>query len=185
MVIVVEGFDNSGKSTLVRKLNNYLPNHRIVHSPGPRGLQLFDWLGEEFRSMHSDPHVIYDRFPLISEMVFGPVLRGQTIFIDPVWQFYWNGLLALDPFLIYTRPAEDRLILDTLDARPQMDGVATHARALLKAYDEFFSGIPLTCEMGFGDHEAYLHKYDYTADPEAERLIRVIKNVGDQLGITE
>jgi len=185
LVIVVEGFDNSGKSTLVRKLSNYLPNHRMAHSPGPLGFWLFDWVSDEFRRMTKSPRVIYDRFPLISEMVFGPILRGKTVFPDYVWRFYWNSLLTFDPFLIYTRPTDDHLILDTLGARPQMDGVTAHAPALLQAYDRFFRELPLTSERGFGNHEAYLYTYDYTTDPEADRLIRVIKNVGDQLGIVE
>lgn len=184
MVIIVEGFDNSGKTSLVQKLQRYLPEHRTIHSPGPKGASLHFWVATQLREMAENPRVIYDRFPLISDMVFGPILRDEVVFSPEQWYGYWKELLKHDPFIVYTRPATN-FIMDSLLQREQMDGVVRKAPALLEAYDNLFRDLPTRSPLLFGDHEAYLYRYDYTQDREAERLIKVVKAFGDQLGTVE
>lgn len=130
-MIIVEGMDNSGKSTLCNQLS-YSFKLPVIHSPGPVD-NPFPWVIEQ---LSRENPIIYDRFPLISEKVYGPILRNKDLFggtegaqlIYQLWKKY--------PLIIYCRPPTDE-ILSFKDGRAQMEGVIEKARLLLIAYDKF------------------------------------------------
>src|SRR5690606_6134543 len=141
--------DGSGKTTLAQQLSFRLgkvPIKRFVTSGGPTD---FDSLVEQTKitlmelhdqvTQNQRPVVIYDRFPLVSEAVYGSILRGRNHFGDE-WVALINLLLALDPIVVYCRP-KIGLILQNIreTADSQMDGVVSRARKLINAYDELVS----------------------------------------------
>ena len=73
-LIIIEGMDNTGKSTLVKKLSSYLPHHEVVVSPGPCAEHV-QWCKDELARTDSR---IYDRFPIFSETVYGNIIRGYS-----------------------------------------------------------------------------------------------------------
>lgn len=107
-MIVVEGPDGAGKTTLIEALMEEfdLPvAPRVVSKDTVAMVDLKDWvdnnLDEGFQPM------IFDRYRLISETIYGPILRtgAQPGFADMKWlgprlrRFY-----ELEPIIIYCLP---------------------------------------------------------------------------------
>lgn len=70
--------DGTGKSHLVRELANVLniPVHpRAATSKGGPVQNLWDWAVHDVDTWHQQPFSVYDRHPLISEYVYGPICR--------------------------------------------------------------------------------------------------------------
>jgi hypothetical protein len=130
-MIIVEGMDNTGKTTLIKKLSlelgleiRHSPSH-LVGSP-----DLYTWVDEELAQDFKLPP-IYDRFPLISEAVYGPILRG----VSTIPKGKYDGWAAShDVLFIYCRPGLNRIL--NWGHRDQMKGVMEHAKALVAEYDD-------------------------------------------------
>lgn len=131
-MIIVEGMDNSGKTTVVNQLASQfgLPT---VHSPGPAPYQkLRDFIMETALARFEGRMFIYDRHPIISEHIYGPVLRGH----DDL-DMKWTRLIgSLNPLVIYCDPGIDMIMGNTRD---QMPGVMENAEKLLEAYRHFIN----------------------------------------------
>jgi hypothetical protein len=131
-MIIVEGMDNTGKTTLVTLLAKEF-NLRVRKTPQEYitdPVKLLDWTNAELEYVDNVAS-IYDRFPLISEEVYGPIIRGSNVFQGrPEFQGWADKHSAL---IIYCRPSLER-ILDFKD-REQMTGVLTHAKGLISEYD--------------------------------------------------
>jgi GTPase SAR1 family protein len=145
-LIVVEGPDNAGKSTLVHRLADDLKLVSVKNYTKPKDEREIVAFVEAMIELYA-PHIprfipILDRFSLISEPVYGPLFRGKSV-IDPRRSIAMLG--ALNPRIVYCRPPID-LILDF--KTPQMEGVREKGRALVEAYDAFIakiedSGVPV------------------------------------------
>lgn len=81
MVIIVEGPDGSGKTTLCRSLERIMRLPYQHYGPPPAGVGRLEYYKREFRNKTSHNHgYIFDRFAL-GELVYGPILRpGQLSF---------------------------------------------------------------------------------------------------------
>lgn len=84
--IVIEGCDGTGKSTLVKKLEDEFTPSMTVHWTSPPKLELKEYhnyiqrllnlylrIGTEVRN-----HIIYDR-ALLSEMIYAPIFKGYDM----------------------------------------------------------------------------------------------------------
>ena len=98
-MIVIEGMDNSGKSTLCRQISAMLPAWQVQVSEGPPkypGEQ-----NERVRKYLGYPkNTIYDRHPCVSQLIYGQ-MRSHADGIDEelVRSFY-----SMQPFFIYCDP---------------------------------------------------------------------------------
>lgn len=159
MVIICEGCDNTGKTTLVQRLQLFT-GARVVHSPGPQPeKELKSWTKAELLLANVED-IIYDRFPLISEEVYGPILRGKSLFGEE-WGEWWGALMLVRPVIIYCRPPREVVCGPTLMERDQMEGVVSHCNQLLDAYDKLMKKI-----QSLIPHDSFF-VYDYTQDPMA------------------
>lgn len=166
-MLIVEGADNSGKTTLVRRLAEEVRLLLIANKHKPRTKsQAFEFLNLAIPLSKRFP-TIFDRWSPISEMVYGPVIRGQAILTEhDVDVARAAPLLAgIKPMIIYCRP-DDETIRGTIRDRNQMTGVPERINQVIKAYDRVI------------DHWAHTPtnsyptiRYDYR-DPEAYEFIR-------------
>lgn len=131
-MIIIEGPDNSGKSTLGAQLTKKL-NIPTIHSAKPDPA----WTQEEALRHALDSHLpkdaILDRTYTISELVYGPICRGGSALGD----LHFNALRDLysrSHLIIYCRPPLEK-ILDN-QGRDQMDGVIENHQKLVERYDE-------------------------------------------------
>lgn len=126
-MIIIEGFENVGKSTLVQQLSKHfrLPQARTYYMPQTEEdiARWHNWANAAPRPL------ILDRHPAISDLVYGPILRNTT-----PSSLSLANTLRHGHFLIYCRPHWDT-IKRTFNEREQMKGTDTHFDQLLEAYD--------------------------------------------------
>lgn len=134
-MIIITGMDNSGKTTLSEYVSKEL-GMNLIKSPGKdiSPQEQKEWVLEVMVSLLEESGIsnLYERFPLLEELIYGKILRGESNFEYD--DKYFELLKSVDPLIVYTRPSNAK-ILDFGD-RPQMEGVVERAKELLMAYDE-------------------------------------------------
>ena len=159
MIIIVEGMDNTGKTTLIEKLHKNL-GFPIIKSLGNATQEAHvGWLIDLLHKHEENDHVLVDRCPLISEFVYGPLIRHRNVMWS-IAQDWWDELLKIGVIVIYCRPSRDT-ILGTLTEREQMEGVVSQGTKLLDTYDELMISIR---------NRLPLIVYNYVDDPQAQEL---------------
>lgn len=89
-MLIVEGPDGGGKSTLIAELQGQLDIAVMPKAAksdlGPDTKQLRTWVDRDLSTPNHAPH-LYDRYPLISEPIYGPLIRGHMAdgFSDLAW----------------------------------------------------------------------------------------------------
>lgn len=156
--VVIEGPDGAGKSTLVKWLAPILDvpvARRISDSiTGVRGKNLARYVDGDMgqwanyasadpvinRSAYSDmrtptPSRLYDRYPLISEPIYGLHVRKsvQPEFATQWYREAWSTFLAFDPLVIWCLPPYDEVCRHVHPGR-DMDGVYRNISQLYAAY---------------------------------------------------
>ena len=138
MVIITCGMDNTGKTTLINTLKEIHGDAiEVIKPPGPfnSSEELQNWLNPEMDKMKTfqDKMVIYDRFPTISEQIYGPIIRGKSMIAKPDFSEVFQE--AIFPVtIIYCRPPDEKIL--EFGEREQMDRVIDKSLELLIAYDE-------------------------------------------------
>jgi hypothetical protein len=132
-MIVVEGVDNSGKSTLIRALRVVLPAFFLQASEGPP-----KYPGEQNkrvkRYLGFPNDTIYDRHPCVSQPIYG-TMRMHTDAIDPalIESFY-----QMDPLFIYcdggVRGMKDHVFNPEVDSIKHLTAVEENYTKLLTEY---------------------------------------------------
>lgn len=164
-LIILEGMDNTGKTTL----GNFLSQKtglELIHSPGAHqiGNQVYRWMADHFEIETQGRPIIYDRFPLLSEEIYGKVLRGGNLFEhSPEGRFGYSLLQDIDPLIIYCEPPEEQI--NFWGQRDQMKGVKDNWETLLTSYREFFK----SNHLGFSN----IIYYDYTQNSFEEMFFKM------------
>lgn len=159
MKLIVVGMDNTGKTTLCKELASKL-NALHATSLGPNHTR--EEMLEEIRYyMDKSENVVFERFSIFEELIYGKILRGKSKFafedIDLIKKY--------KPIIIYCRPDND--IIFNFGSREQMDGVIEYKEELVKAWDDLiFNSI-----SGFK-----IIKYDWTKDKLGNLLPGGIRN---------
>lgn len=159
-MIIIEGMDNSGKTTLGKALSEYFA-YPLIHSPGfcPR---MLDWTES---SLLSRSPRIYDRYPCISERVYGPTLRNNNAFDSVRGRRILKIFYDRRPLVIYCKPP-DSIIIKNMGK--QMGGIKEKSLELIDTYSRLMAYFKisgwLVIKYDFTDHS----KVDY------ENLISVI-----------
>ena len=154
-MIICEGMDNSGKTTLAKYLAENLPNAKLVPTHGPvKPEEVNTILRSIGMAVFYRKPLIYDRFPIISEMVYGEILRNGSAF-NAVYDcdLLLGWLKACNPLIIYCRPSKET-IFQSIKDRPQMAGVVKSKEALLSRYDDVMANLSA--------REFLRCNYDYT-----------------------
>lgn len=153
-MIILEGFDNSGKSTLAQKLG--LP---VKHAGGPPKdfRQLTTNLEEQLE--YCGKPVVLDRVTCISDQVYGNKM------FDLHLQAYLKQMLKCkSSVLVYCRPPIEAILNFTdhqvkdHDTAEHLEDIKTNAIRYIDRYDQLMSTI---------DHI----KFDYTKDADNQAFI--------------
>lgn len=128
MIIVIEGPDNSGKSTLATTLAKRLKGIYLKSEMVPAtqltlsGFHEIALIADELY-----PFVICDRHPFISETIYSKVLgRGTSLEIRMDW-------LPVDGKVIFCCPPT-AMVVNSIHEREQLDGVVGNINQLITEY---------------------------------------------------
>lgn len=146
-MIIIEGCDGTGKTTLIKGLvqDCRLEQHSRASDSikGPVS-DLFAWAYRDVRSWSSYARpMIYDRHPFISEYIYGPMTRNTIprSFINPGSINIWREFVSRSLIIICQPPLS--VVLDNLKAEDQMSGVLEHAEGIWSQYAALERAIPV------------------------------------------
>lgn len=156
----MEGPDGGGKSTLIKQIFTQFPTIKRAAraSEGVSGPvdDLYDWAVHDMAGWWNQPMAIYDRHPLVSEYIYGPICRGT---MDP--RFHDTGLrrrMARTALVIVCLPPL-KVVRSSVSDERDMPGVATHIDAIWHCYASLKS-----CWAG----QSGLLYYDYTKSSDRD-----------------
>jgi thymidylate kinase len=145
MFLIVEGPDSSGKSGLIEMISRER-QIEVLHTGGPQDEESLFKMMEYILTLDK---IIIDRLPIVSEMVYGTVLRGYSKFSPSDFNHYFNLLEKKDPVYIYCRPPR-KTIHEMRELREEnkpwkskehIEQVAQNLDKIIDKYDELMKFI--------------------------------------------
>ncbi len=173
-MILVEGPDNSGKSTLVDQLAlefNLFKCDR-PHGPPKTPEELYN-RAMDVQNFYKSKMFIMDRNPIIGETIYGPILRGRNMWDEVTNRLdceaeLFAKLLSGTVFLIYCRPPLERLLdlsthkVKDYDTPTHLEALSKNKSKIVEAYDKFMS-------------KWATYTYDYTQNLALKNLVTVLR----------
>jgi adenylate kinase family enzyme len=139
-VIIIEGPEGSGKTTLAKMLEEEAELN-YHHSTGPPE-DVADLDNRLDRSMELlNMRFVQDRSPWISEPIYSALLDGPQIY--PYWNVYMAGLKAVNAKVVYCRPPDEIIFENMLQDEKSWKSASLTQRIvkkrayLLALYDRF------------------------------------------------
>jgi deoxyadenosine/deoxycytidine kinase len=158
-MIIIEGPDAMGKTTLAYALQKALENYPTVFRIGgaPKSASVCDLVCSQNVARAGLRSSIQDRVMMISEVVYGK-LFGRTLLSAKDADYWFRMLAAARPFIIYARVEDLSTIINVkeeYESQEYVDKITSLVPQLRDEYDELFK----TRLLGFN-----VVKYDYTRD---------------------
>lgn len=152
-MIICEGCDNTGKTTLIELLCRDIPELvRVPKSPGPAPRdEIMDYMNLYLSKTQADTlPMVFDRFSIPSEYVYSTALK-RDIVLDTMDMVSSEARLSIHrPLIIFCDRPVDR-ILASFDDRDQLKGVRENIELIKKLYEEVWE------KLGF----SWFVRYDY------------------------
>lgn len=141
MIIIIEGPDGSGKSTLASQLSKQT-GYPVVHRSAPKSEEEKQQMMQMYKqAIKEGKNVIFDRC-WYSEMVYGPIMRDDSIFSYP--QMYeLERMLAKKGCIVIYCTAEKDVLWNRATARGE-DYVTNYDTflSICSAYEVLMLGVP-------------------------------------------
>lgn len=172
-MIVLEGPDGAGKTTLLEELKSKFGLEQALRASSSLGGPVSDlrrWVTRDLIDWSNLGVRVYDRHPLVSDLVYGPILRHtvQEGFMDYGWLMDASLRFRRQALVIFCLPPLPT-VLANIDADPQgqMAGVTETIRGLYWGYHVMAATWNGTSRL-----------YDYT---RPDSLSSVLEAVADHL----
>lgn len=160
-MLIVEGPDGAGKTTLVNKLETYLGwplSPRVVSKETEAMVDLKDWVERNVKKGFQE--IIFDRHRLLSEPVYGPVLKNTTDrreLYDVSWYAKQMGrFIQAQPIIIYCLPSIETVMLNLVGDDDN--------KAVVESIDRIYRGYVSQYAMLSASDYTATWLYDYTTD---------------------
>lgn len=156
-MIIVEGPDGAGKTTLVERIFETFSGLAVMHSPGPDHdvvERVHEALAYEVKA--GNRPVVHDRL-YWSELIYGEILRGEVAFNGDQREFIERTLGYLGVPIIFCLPQFDRVHTAVMNSE-QMDGVHPAIGTIYQAYKDEYA----RADEHFGNGSGLnVMRYDY------------------------
>jgi len=131
MMIVLEGPDASGKSTLAEKMAKHMRLPLITNTK-PTSAEELNARCERYLGIR---HAVFDRHPAVSENIYGPVLRGKSILLPSLTDEFYRRR----PILVYCRNVRglESQALKDHDTPEYLSELQLHHGAICAQYDDW------------------------------------------------
>lgn len=170
-IVIVEGTDGSGKSTLIERARENQSSRYFIRTQASRyqpslkiAFQYLNWI----KHKPDDIPVIMDRFHFISDRVYGPILRKEDVFKDLPLNFGLQSVSAI----IYCRPSREKII-ENVNAGTHLAGVRSSIEDLISAYDVLMDKLK-------EDFHLPIYRYDYQEDEALSFWRHIFSEVKDR-----
>jgi hypothetical protein len=136
-VIILEGPDGAGKTSLIRHLNDWLAMPvapRVVGQDTKPLVDIYEWTNKNLAEGFQDK--LFDRHRLISEPIYSTVMGGDRDeqFWDPAWMgAALRALREIQPIVIWCLPSFKAVNHNVL-GDPHNQTVWMHIDKIYKAY---------------------------------------------------
>lgn len=181
-MIIVEGMDNSGKTTLIKKLAEVFGERvQVIKPPGPfrSSGELNGWLDRDIELIQKgkEKFTIYDRYPILSEPIYGPEIRKHSMITGAQVEKALDKLQMADTptLVIYCRPHNDSI--HNFGEREQMEGVIDNAHAMIKSYDHMMGALAARCNSSLNNLTVL--PYDWGQIGAEEFVIKYVEDMLD------
>ena len=179
-MIVVEGPDGAGKTTLIERLVEELDlpvAPRVVSKDAEAMTDLVRWTEDNVKKGFQA--TIFDRHRLISEPIYGPVLRSEMTqeFTDTDW-FYQqlHQFYQCNPFVIYCLPSVHTVWANVMSNDDNK--IFHHRIGTIQA----IWGAYLNKAMTESVHRDRTFTYDYNSAVDVYRVLpNIISRIKEQL----
>jgi hypothetical protein len=169
--VIVEGCDGSGKSTLVDLLVNkraMTPAIKASTSLGGPVPNLAEWVlaQEDTMNHRTTPPLVYDRHPVISELIYGPIIRGHLVspeFDNRLWMSERLLFIEKHCLVVWCITNLENLTRNARN-REDMPGVKENLAIIDEAYRarvRQYHGLAVVRDPFTQDLDAFLDLYDY------------------------
>ena len=145
-MIILEGPDNSGKTTLANKISARF-NHPVYHAGGPPANkdEAYKRLSDTLNKSLIDEFSLHDRHILFGENIYGK-MAGRVPYVP--WEEHIEYLMEFNPLIIYCRPPiDDLLTLNDADfrageAESHKEFIRENCAKIISAYDLLMTQVP-------------------------------------------
>jgi energy-coupling factor transporter ATP-binding protein EcfA2 len=166
-MIIVEGPDGSGKSTLVKLLRGQLVSRYVINwNDPPKTIEELNNNLARSAELMGNLNVIQDRSPWITEPVYSSL--GKGVDLSPDWSYYRKELTYLKPTLIYCRPPipvirEHATTGNSpVDTPKYLEWIGDNIDELIQCYDNFMELLnPIRYDWTIGDFSVAKLQLDY------------------------
>lgn len=177
-MLILEGPDGAGKSTLGRILANIYDTN--IYHPG--GAPSPDTLNEiSTQCIHKlKQGFICDRVNQISEVVYGPVMNNRQLLLKDDAVFFLEQMANMGIVTIYCRPKDIKNMADNQTEEAGRDTPENTAKLkqnhikLVEGYDAIFDKA-----LKHERTAAYIFTYDYTSKGEFKRLLAYLNSLNN------
>lgn len=170
MIIIIEGFDNSGKSTLASRLSELL-NLEVVHPGGPpkHVAEVITRMAEQeaIFALGHKVDFIYDRVTCISDAAY-----RQDKSYDKIFGFYQASLISCSHVMvIYCRPSDAQLknFDNHINQAHDTDEIVEHAKSksdiIISSYDKIINRLT--------DEGMMVLAYNFEGDQDHKRFDQI------------
>lgn len=150
MIIIIEGADGSGKTTLANKLSAQT-GYPLIHMSQPKDAVEEQRMFIEYKDLIcQNKNIILDRC-WYSEMAYGPLMRGRSAISYPM-MFALEGILSRKGAL---------LIYCKTDPKKQFDNARKRGEDFITTYDTFQAIYEMFEEIMGVPHSIPVVTYDY------------------------
>lgn len=133
-MIIIEGCDNSGKTTLFNRLRVDLGCLGVINTRPRKEQDVLDAV-YHMRELSQLTQFVMDRWSPISESIYGPICRDDHMIDEETLEYLDNMLFQMKATVVYCRPPLE-VMQATIFDREQMEGVTDNLTRLYEAYDK-------------------------------------------------
>lgn len=130
-MIIVEGPDGTGKTTLAKKIaEEYSLEYRrppmLSSTKGPADASIYDWWKQEMRT--DDDRAVYDRCFFISEMIYQLATPERELLVDGYdFALGVEDLMMMQPFIVFCLPKWEKTLPILTSGREMLEGMSIKA----------------------------------------------------------